>query len=110
MSAQGTTSAHSTCHLSMWDGSAPPCCLNPSLPLDTSVLSCQPTLEHAADTCIEFAELNRSQTHFFISLLSPLFQEHAADTYIEFAEQNRALLETIPPPLVALNYYKVSCF
>lgn len=34
-------------------------------------------------------------------------QEHAADTYAEFAEQNRELLQTIPPPLVALNYYKV---
>lgn len=33
-------------------------------------------------------------------------QGHAADTYAEFAEQNEALLRTIPPPLVALNYYK----
>ncbi len=34
-------------------------------------------------------------------------QEHAADTYAEFAEQNREALQSIPPPLVALNYYKV---
>ena len=33
-------------------------------------------------------------------------ERHAADTYAEFAEQNEALLKTIPPPLVALNYYK----
>lgn len=36
--------------------------------------------------------------------LSP--QGHAADTYTEFAEQNREALQQIPPPLVALNYYK----
>lgn len=34
-------------------------------------------------------------------------QDHAADTYAEFAEQNREALQGIPPPLVALNYYKV---
>jgi ubiquinol oxidase len=28
------------------------------------------------------------------------------DTYEEFAAQNRELLSSIPPPLVALNYYK----
>lgn len=33
-------------------------------------------------------------------------QHHATDTYTEFAEQNEELLKTIPPPLVALNYYK----
>lgn len=33
-------------------------------------------------------------------------QNHAADTYSEFAEQNKELLQSIPPPLVALNYYK----
>ena len=33
-------------------------------------------------------------------------QHHASDTYSEFAEQNEELLKTIPPPLVALNYYK----
>lgn len=33
-------------------------------------------------------------------------QGHATDTYGEFAEQNKDLLQTIPPPLVALNYYK----
>ena len=33
-------------------------------------------------------------------------QNHAVDTYAEFAEQNEELLRSIPPPLVALNYYK----
>lgn len=33
-------------------------------------------------------------------------QGHATDTYTEFAEQNKELLATMPPPLVALNYYK----
>ena len=37
---------------------------------------------------------------------SELVEHHAEDTYAEFAEQNEALLKTIPPPLVALNYYK----
>lgn len=37
---------------------------------------------------------------------SELVEHHAADTYSEFAEQNEELLKTIPPPLVALNYYK----
>lgn len=35
-----------------------------------------------------------------------LVEGHAADTYTEFAEQNREALQQIPPPLVALNYYK----
>ncbi|PRW56883.1 plastid terminal oxidase [Chlorella sorokiniana] len=35
-----------------------------------------------------------------------MVEEHAADTYAEFAEQNREQLQGIPPPLVALNYYK----
>jgi hypothetical protein len=35
-----------------------------------------------------------------------LLQGHAADTYAQFAEQNEATLKAIPPPLVALNYYK----
>lgn len=38
--------------------------------------------------------------------LSELIEHHASDTYSEFAEQNEELLKTIPPPLVALNYYK----
>ena len=38
--------------------------------------------------------------------LSELIENHAVDTYTEFAEQNKEVLETIPPPLVALNYYK----
>ena len=33
-------------------------------------------------------------------------QGHAADTYEQFAEQNKELLESMPPPLVALEYYK----
>ena len=33
-------------------------------------------------------------------------QCHATDTYAQFAEQNEAVLRAIPPPLVALNYYK----
>ena len=36
----------------------------------------------------------------------PMRQGHAADTYAEFAEQNRERLQAIPPPLVALAYYK----
>mmetsp|Transcript_11681 Transcript_11681/g.25046 ORF Transcript_11681/g.25046 Transcript_11681/m.25046 type:complete len:421 (+) Transcript_11681:151-1413(+) len=31
---------------------------------------------------------------------------HAADTYTEFLETNRELLRSIPPPMVALNYYR----
>ncbi len=38
--------------------------------------------------------------------LSELIEHHASDTYTVFAEQNKELLKTIPPPLVALNYYK----
>lgn len=37
---------------------------------------------------------------------SELVEFHAVDTYSEFLEQNKELLESIPPPLVALNYYK----
>jgi ubiquinol oxidase len=33
-------------------------------------------------------------------------QNHAVDTYAEFVEQNAELLKSMPPPLVALNYYK----
>lgn len=35
-----------------------------------------------------------------------MVEGHAADTYAEFAEQNRERLQAIPPPLVALAYYK----
>lgn len=35
-----------------------------------------------------------------------MLQGHAADTYAQFAAENKDMLETIPPPLVALNYYK----
>ena len=31
---------------------------------------------------------------------------HAADTYAEFVDANEALLKTLPPPGVALEYYK----
>ncbi len=33
-------------------------------------------------------------------------QGHAVDTYGQFVEENAELLKSIPPPLVALNYYK----
>ena len=33
-------------------------------------------------------------------------QNHAADTYAEFAEANKELLQSLPPPLVALEYYR----
>jgi len=33
-------------------------------------------------------------------------QAHAVDTYGEFADANEELLKTMPPPLVALQYYK----
>ncbi|KAL6765909.1 plastid terminal oxidase [Haematococcus lacustris] len=33
-------------------------------------------------------------------------EHHAADTYCEFLESNRELLASIPPPVVALNYYR----
>lgn len=35
-----------------------------------------------------------------------LVENHATDTYTEFFEQNETALKAIPPPLVALNYYK----
>ena len=31
---------------------------------------------------------------------------HAVDTYEEFIEENAELLKTLPPPLVAVEYYK----
>ncbi len=33
-------------------------------------------------------------------------QGHAVDTYDEFVESNREKLQSLPPPLVALKYYK----
>ena len=33
-------------------------------------------------------------------------QGHATDTYEEFVAENEALLKSLPPPLVALEYYK----
>lgn len=38
--------------------------------------------------------------------LSELIENHAVDTYTVFSEQNKEVLQSIPPPLVALNYYK----
>lgn len=35
-----------------------------------------------------------------------LVELHAMDTYATFVEQNSALLKTIPPPMVAIQYYK----
>lgn len=37
---------------------------------------------------------------------SELVEYHAVDTYSEFLEENADLLKSIPPPLVALSYYK----
>jgi len=37
---------------------------------------------------------------------SELIEAHAVDTYGEFADANAQLLSTIPPPLVALQYYR----
>lgn len=33
-------------------------------------------------------------------------QGHAVDTYDEFVESNKEKLQKLPPPLVALKYYK----
>lgn len=33
-------------------------------------------------------------------------QGHAVDTYDEFVEANKEKLQGLPPPLVALKYYK----
>jgi ubiquinol oxidase len=35
-----------------------------------------------------------------------MVENHAADTYAEFAETNKELLQSLPPPLVALEYYR----
>eukprot|EP01023_Acetabularia_acetabulum_P055015 TRINITY_DN628_c0_g2_i1.p2 TRINITY_DN628_c0_g2~~TRINITY_DN628_c0_g2_i1.p2 ORF type:complete len:146 (-),score=30.27 TRINITY_DN628_c0_g2_i1:177-614(-) len=37
---------------------------------------------------------------------SELIESHAVDTYGQFAEENKELLEGIPPPLVAVKYYR----
>jgi len=39
-------------------------------------------------------------------MFSELVEGHAVDTYDEFVESNKAKLEKLPPPLVALKYYK----
>ncbi len=36
-------------------------------------------------------------------LRSELIEAHAADTYQQFASQNRQLLQSLPPPLVAVK-------
>lgn len=33
-------------------------------------------------------------------------QTHATDTYTQFFEENEELLKSLPPPCVALEYYK----
>ena len=33
-------------------------------------------------------------------------QGHAVDTYTQFVEDNADLLKTIPPPMIAIQYYK----
>lgn len=43
-----------------------------------------------------------SQSYAFMELV----ENHAVCSYAEFAEENAELLRGIPPPLVALNYYK----
>jgi len=35
-----------------------------------------------------------------------LVEQHAADTYSQFVEENRALLKSLPPPEVAVEYYR----
>ena len=35
-----------------------------------------------------------------------MVQGHAVDTYDQFTEQNKDILKSMPPPLVALEYYK----
>lgn len=37
---------------------------------------------------------------------SELVEVHAVDTYAEFVDANKELLKTLPPPVVALEYYK----
>ena len=41
-----------------------------------------------------------------LCFLVVFLQGHAVDTYDEFVESNKAKLEKLPPPLVALKYYK----
>lgn len=38
--------------------------------------------------------------------LSELIEWHAVDTYREFTDANKAILQRLPPPMVALCYYK----
>ncbi|KAL6781287.1 PTOX1 [Auxenochlorella protothecoides x Auxenochlorella symbiontica] len=39
-------------------------------------------------------------------VFSELVENHAVDTYSEFLEENKEVLQGIPPPLVAVTYYK----
>ena len=47
----------------------------------------------------------RSWPAFLTQLLPPV-QHHATDTYAEFVEENEELLKSLPPPVVALEYYR----
>lgn len=37
---------------------------------------------------------------------SELIEAHAVDTYSQFLDENEALLKSLPPPMVALQYYR----
>lgn len=37
---------------------------------------------------------------------SELIEAHAVDTYGEFVDANKELLQTLPPPFVAVQYYR----
>ncbi|KAK9801410.1 hypothetical protein WJX73_007777 [Symbiochloris irregularis] len=39
-------------------------------------------------------------------VFSEMVEGHAVDTYTQFVEDNAELLKSIPPPLIALQYYK----
>jgi ubiquinol oxidase len=39
-------------------------------------------------------------------LFSELVEWHAADTYAQFAESNKEVLKELPPPRIAMEYYK----
>mmetsp|Transcript_27369 Transcript_27369/g.70484 ORF Transcript_27369/g.70484 Transcript_27369/m.70484 type:complete len:444 (-) Transcript_27369:618-1949(-) len=62
--------------------------------------------EHAAVlyywVCIGFYLVSPKNAYNFMQRV----EHHAADTYTEFIEENRELLASIPPPMVALNYYR----
>lgn len=37
---------------------------------------------------------------------SELIEAHAVDSYSQFLDENEELLKSLPPPLVALQYYR----